>query len=72
MIETVQENKIIFDGGITLSRPSHQFNCRKSDDNLLFIHRDPLVKMAETESRLVISGLRLFKDNMKIEITGQV
>jgi len=71
VIDTIQENKIVFDGGITLSRSIHQFNCRKPDDKLSFFHREPSVKMTETENRLVISGLRLFKDNMKIEITGQ-
>ena len=71
MIETAQGNRIVLNGGITLSRLAYEYQCEKPDDRLAFVHREPLLKMTEIENRWVISGLRLFKDNTRIEITGQ-
>ena len=71
MIEQFYGNKIVFDGGITLSRPENQFKCLKPDDSISFVYKAPFIMMTEIEIRLVISGLKLIRENMKIKITGQ-
>ncbi|MBU0995955.1 MAG: hypothetical protein KJ737_25965 [Proteobacteria bacterium] len=71
MIEFVRGNRIIFDGFITLTRPVHECKCEKPDDKISFIHRNPLIRMRESETKLNISGLKLLKGNMKIEITDR-
>ncbi|MBU0995385.1 MAG: hypothetical protein KJ737_23050 [Proteobacteria bacterium] len=68
MIETVRGNRIIFDGIVTLTRPVHECKFEKPDEMISFTHRNPLIRMSVAETRLTISGLKITKDAIKIEI----